>query len=66
MNIKIELLMLGKKQVDLIPVLEERGIKTMPSDISAAINEGRYYHQPRMVKIRTAILEIIEEWKKGA
>lgn len=64
MNIKIALIELGKRQVDLIPQLEKRGLKILPCDISTALNENRFYNQPKMVKIRAAITEIIDEWRR--
>lgn len=63
MNIKIALIELGKKQVDLLPGLKERGFKVSACDISKAINETQ--DQPKMQKLRDAVVEIIEDWKKA-
>lgn len=35
-KIKVRLAELGKKQVDLIPELEKRGLKVSPAELSAA------------------------------
>lgn len=65
MNIKIELIKLGKKQVDLIPELKARGFKVKAPELCVAISDSAE-KPPKMVRLHEAVLEIIEEWKKGA
>lgn len=63
MNIKIELIKLGKKQVDLIPELKARGFKVKPSELCVAISDSEE-KPPKMVRLHEAVLEIIKEWKE--
>lgn len=65
MNIKISLMELGKKQIDLIPELTKRGINISPCDLSRALNDN-VYHTPKLKKVREFSEEIIEGWKKNA
>ena len=65
MNIKISLMELGKKQIDLIPELTKRGINISPCDLSRALNDN-VYHTPKLKKVREFSEEIIEDWKKSA
>lgn len=62
MNIKISLLELSKKQIDLIPELMKRGININACDLSRALNDN-VYHTPKMQKVREISEEIIEAWK---
>lgn len=62
-EIKIQLVMLGKKQKQLIPELERRGIKTMPCELSTALSDIEK-RPPKMQKIYDATEEIIENWRK--
>lgn len=65
MNIKISLMELGKKQIDLIPELTKRGINISSCDLSRALNDN-VYHTPKLKKVREFSEEIIEDWKKNA
>ena len=65
MNIKISLMELGKKQIDLIPELTKRGMNISPCDLSRALNDN-VYHTPKLKKVREFSEEIIEDWKKSA
>lgn len=65
MEIKIILIQLGKKQVDLLPELRARGFNVRACELSQAIND-KTPKPPKWEKIHNAVLEIIEEWKKGA
>lgn len=62
--IKVKLAELGKKQVDLLKKLNERGLIVTPSTLSNAIN-GRLL-TPQGTKIRTECLYILDEWEKEA
>ena len=61
MEIKIELLKLGKRQVDLVPELKKRGITTNPPELSNAL---RGLPRPKFEQIREESMKIIEEWQK--
>ncbi len=61
-KIKARLAELGKKQVDLIPELEKRGLKVSPAELSGAIL-GRV-KQPKADKVLSASNEIISEWER--
>lgn len=60
-KIKIRLMELGKKQVDLIPELAKMGIKTEPAELSNALS-GRY-QKPKLDKILSACNVIVTEWE---
>ncbi len=60
-RIKIRLMELGKKQVDLIPELAKMGIKTEPAELSNALS-GRY-QKPKLDKILSACNVIVTEWE---
>jgi len=64
MNIKIELIKLGKKQVDLLPELRARGFNVRACELSQAIND-KIPKPPKWAKLREAVLEIIAEWEKA-
>lgn len=64
MNIKIELIKLGRKQVDLIPELKARGFKVKPSELCVAVGDSEE-KPPKMQRLREAVLEILDEWKKA-
>lgn len=59
MDIKIRLLQLGMKQVDLIEPLRERGITTSQCELNLAIN-GRGT-QKKQIRTLEAINEILAE-----
>lgn len=61
-KIKVRLAELGKKQVDLIPELEKKGLKVSPTELSLAIL-GRN-QQPKMAKVLSAANEIISDWEQ--
>ena len=63
-DIKISLIELEKKQVDLIPELELRGIKTVPTELCTALSEE--VHPPKRQAIWDATEQIISEWKQAA
>lgn len=62
MEYKIELLKLGKKQVDLIREISARGIRVDQSELSLALSGLK---RPKYDLIRDEAEKIIEEWKKG-
>lgn len=62
-DIRLQLFVKKIKQVDLIPLLNRRGIETSASGISEALN-GRCNAAPRYIKILNGIADILEE--KGA
>lgn len=61
-EIKVRLVKLGKKQVDLIPELAKRGIKVDPTELSYAIRG--ITQTPKSAKILSAANEIVSEWEK--
>ena len=60
--IKIRLLELGKKQIDLLAELERRGISAAPTELYDSINER--LKTPKGTRIRTECLNILDEWEK--
>lgn len=62
-DIRLQLFVKKIKQVDLIPLLNRRGIETSASGISEALN-GRCNAAPRYIKILNGISDILKE--KGA
>lgn len=60
-KIKIRLMELGKKQVELIPELAKMGIKTEPAELSNALS-GRY-QKPKLDKILSACNVIVTGWE---
>lgn len=61
-GIKITLLELGKKQVDLLDELRKRGYKRLhPSQLSEYIN-GRQ-NSPQAYVVKDLIYKILDEWK---
>ena len=63
MDIKIRLLMLGKRQTDLLmPLYTQYGIKANSTELSAAFNPGRGT-QPKHKAIREAADEILSGWE---
>lgn len=62
MEIKIELLKLEKRQVDLVNELKKRGITTTPQEMSSAL---RGLPRPKFEQIRKESEKIIEEWQKA-
>lgn len=63
MEVKVRLMKLEKKQVDLIKPLAERGISASSSEISLAIN-GRAV-QEKHKKILETVDVILTEWEKS-
>ena len=63
MEIKIELMRLGKKQVDLCKELNKRGIKCCRSDLSYALND---LPRPKYDQLREESEKIVNEWKEKA
>lgn len=62
MGIKLRLLQLDKKQVDLLAELEKRGCGGMTSSLlSAAINKR--INTPKAFKIRELCEKILDEWE---
>lgn len=61
-KIKVRLAELGKKQVDLIPELEKRGLKANPTELSYAIRG--ITQSPKSGKILSAANEIVSEWER--
>lgn len=63
MNTKIRLLQLGKKQVDLLNLLQKRGFPSLcPQTLSAAIN--RRLNTPLACRVRNEVDQILTEWEK--
>lgn len=61
MEFKIRLMLLGKKQVDLIEPLAEKGVFVAPCQLSIAINgKGK---QKKHQKISQAVDEILTAWE---
>lgn len=60
--IKMKLLDLGRKQVDLMAELERRGITTSPPELSNSINGN--LNTPKGSRIRQECLYILDEWEK--
>jgi hypothetical protein len=63
MEIKIELLRLGKKQIDLCKELNRRGISCCSSDLSYALNN---VPRPKYDQLRTESEKVINDWKEKA
>lgn len=63
MDIKIRLLQLGMKQVDLLEPLRERGFKISSTELNKAIN-GREA-QPKHLEALEAIKKILDEKEKS-
>lgn len=61
MELKIELVKLGKRQIDLISELRERGYKINPPDISAYLSG--YIVTPKSQEVLKECENIIEGWK---
>ena len=63
MNTKIRLLQLGKKQVDLLAEIHNRGYKQIdPGLLSNIIN--RRINTPQAFTIRELCDKILDEWEK--
>lgn len=60
-EIQVKLLKLGKKQMDLIPVLKERGWKVHPSELSLFIKKRAA--TPKAESVLAMCDEIISEWE---
>lgn len=60
-NIKARLAALGKKSVDMIAALEDRGIKTDTSEFSKAINRAICYD--KCDRICETADKILTEWE---
>lgn len=63
-KIKVRLMELGRKQVDLIPALKERGIPVSPCELSNTLSG--VLQSPKAEKILSAANEIVTEWERGA
>lgn len=61
MEIKIELLKLGKTQVDLKAALQKKGVGANANQICLALRGDQ---MPKMQLIRDTAKEIILEWQK--
>ena len=61
MEIKVELIKLGKKQQDLIIELNKRGLKCTQQEVSCAL---RGIPRPKFDLIRAKAEEIIDDWKE--
>jgi hypothetical protein len=61
MEIKVELLRLGKLQKDLILELNKRGINCAQQEVSSALAG---LPRPKFDRIRAESEKIIEEWKE--
>lgn len=61
MEIKIELIKLGKTQVDLKAALQKRGVKATPNQVCLALRGDQ---MPKMQLIRDTAREIILDWQK--
>ena len=62
-EIKVNLVMLGKKQKQLIPELAKRGINTAPCELCTALSNMEK-RPPKMQRIYDATEDIITEWRK--
>ena len=63
-RIKLRLMELGRKQVELIPELRKRGIERItPSDLSVALKGDS--QSPKSQKILSAANEIVTEWEQA-
>lgn len=62
-EIKINLVILGKKQKQLIPELERRGFKVQATELCVALSDIEK-RPPKMQKIYEATEEIIENWRR--
>ena len=63
MQVKVELLKLGKKQIDLVYELNKRGLSVQASDLSLAL---KGLPRPKYDAIREMSEKIISEWKAEA
>lgn len=62
MNTKIRLLQLGKKQVDLLAILQKNGYpKLGPETLSKIIN--RHLNTPLAYQVRENVDKILTEWE---
>lgn len=63
MLIKMRLLKLGKKQVDILQELHKMGYKEVaPTTLSSAVNNLN--HEPKQELIRKLCDEILTKWEK--
>lgn len=60
MEIKVELIRLGKRQVDVVKELNKRGLPVQACDVSLALSG---LPRPKYDAIRTETEKLIEEWK---
>lgn len=61
MELKVELMRLGKKQIDLCKELNRRGVRCCSSDLSYALND---VPRPKYDELREESAKIIGEWKE--
>lgn len=64
MNIKMRLLLLRKKQVDLVAELHKRGYKEVFAPTLCNCINGKL-NTPKAFEIRRVCDEILTEWEKG-
>lgn len=62
MEIKMRLLQVGKKQVDLIHELRKRGYTGIEAPLVSSVISGRNSY-PKGLEIREAIGDILSEWE---
>lgn len=63
MEMKVELMKLGKKQIDVIKILNEKGLHVSACDMSSALAG---FNTPKMQKIREETEKLINIWKGEA
>lgn len=61
--IKSRLAAIGKRQIDLLPELAEKGYRIAPSQLSRYI--GGWDNTPQAVAVRELVYEILKEWEKA-
>ena len=64
MNIKMRLLALNKKQIDLVAELRKRGVVIHDTQISTYINHPS--PAPKCQQILNEVEKILKDWEKGA
>jgi hypothetical protein len=64
MNIKVRLLQVGKKQVDLVSELRKRGFTGVQAPQVSAVING-HDTSPRGNEVREAIGEILTKWENA-
>lgn len=64
MEIKLELIKLGKRQKDVVFELQKLGYKVSPADMSSILSG--YLKTPKAEKIIEESEKIIEKWKEDS